>query len=129
MELSKIENAVEQAGYSVVYEKLKLNVSGITDSSDAQNLEKKLAVEGIKDVSVNYGNSTILVQYNPVLLSISDIRGLVAKSGYVVISEDILDSAEELEAKRLKKLLFIGIALTTPVLIFGYPEIFSSVPF
>ena len=129
VELSKIENAVEQAGYSVVYEKLKLNVSGITDSSDAQNLEKKLAVEGIKDVSVNYGNSTILVQYNPVLLSISDIRGLVAKSGYVVISEDILDSAEELEAKRLKKLLFIGIALTIPVLIFGYPEIFSSVPF
>ena len=53
VELSKIENAVAQAGYSVVYEKLMLKISGITDSSDAQNLEKKLSIEGIKNVSVN----------------------------------------------------------------------------
>jgi len=129
VELSKIENAVVQAGYSVIYEKLKLKVSGITDSSDAQNLEKKLTVEGIRDVSVNYGTSTILLQYNSALLSLSDIRNLVGKAGYSIISEDISESAEELEAKRLKELLFIGVSLTIPVLIFGYTEIFSFVPF
>ncbi|MFM8658955.1 MAG: heavy metal translocating P-type ATPase [Candidatus Nitrosotenuis sp.] len=129
VELSKIEDAVSHAGYSVVYEKLKLKVSGITDSSDAQNLEKKLTVEGIRDVSVNYGTSTILLQYNSALLSLSDIRNLVGRAGYSIISEDISESAEELEAKKLKKLLIIGASLTIPVLIFGYQEIFSFVPF
>ena len=129
VELSKIENAVTEAGYSVVYEKLTLKISGITDSSDAQNLEKKLFIEGIRDVSVNYGNSTIVLQYNSALLSLSDIRSLITKAGYSIISEDVSESAEELEAKQLKKLLFVGVALTIPVVIFGYSEIFSFVPF
>ncbi|MGQ0606123.1 MAG: heavy metal translocating P-type ATPase [Candidatus Nitrosotenuis sp.] len=130
VELSKIENAVNEAGYSVVYERLTLKVSGITDSSDAQNLEKKLrAIEGIRDTSVNYGNSQVLIQYNSALISLSDLRGIIAKSGYAVISEDLSESAEELEAKKLKKLLGIGIFLTIPIMIFGYPELFSFIPF
>jgi Cu+-exporting ATPase len=129
VELAKIENAVREAGYSVVYEKLSLKVSGITDSSDAQNLEKKLTVDGIKEVSVSYGNSTILLQYNSALLSLADIRNLISGAGYGIISEDISESAEELEAKKLKKLLWVGIILTIPIMIFGYPEIFSAIPF
>lgn len=130
VELSKIENAVNEAGYSVVYERLTLKVSGITDSSDAQNLERKLgSIEGIKEASVNYGNSQVLIRYNSTLISLSDLREVIAKSGYAILSEDLSESAEELEAKRLKKLLCIGIILTIPIMIFGYPEIFSFVPF
>ena len=126
IELSKIENAVNEAGYSVVYENLTLKVSGITDSSDAQNLERKLnSIEGIKEASVNYGNSQVLTRYNSTLISLSDLREVIAKSGYAILSEDLSESAEELEAKRLKKLLYIGIILTVPIMIFGYPEIFS----
>src|SRR5215813_2006149 len=47
VDLSKIENAVNQAGYFVVYETLILRISGISDSSDAETLEKKLRVEGV----------------------------------------------------------------------------------
>ncbi len=130
VELSKIENAVNEAGYSVVYERLTLKVSGITDSADAQNLERKLgSIEGIKEASVNYGNSQVLIRYNSTLISLSDLREVIAKSGYAILSEDLSESAEELEAKRLKKLLCIGIILTIPIMIFGYPEIFSFVPF
>lgn len=128
--LSKIESAVNDAGYSVVYERLTLKISGITDSSDAQNLEKKLkATEGVHDASVNYGNSQVVMQYNSALISLSDIRGVIAKSGYAIMSEDLSESAEELEAKKLKKLLGIGVFLTIPVMIFGYPEFLSFVPF
>ncbi|MEM2160600.1 MAG: heavy metal translocating P-type ATPase [Candidatus Nitrosotenuis sp.] len=130
VELSKIENAVSEAGYSVVYERLVLKVSGITDSSDAQHLEKKLQeIEGIREASVNYGNSQIIIRYNSTLLSLSDIRGIITKSGYAIISEDLSESAEELEARSLKKLLVIGIVLTVPVMIFGYPEFFSFITF
>ncbi|MGI0003345.1 MAG: copper-translocating P-type ATPase, partial [Nitrosopumilaceae archaeon] len=50
------------------------------------------------------------------------------KSGYQILSEDLSASAEEVEAKKLKKLFTIGIIFTIPVMIFGYPEYFSFVP-
>ena len=37
--LDTIEKAIEEVGYKVVYEKLGLNIGGISDSSDAERLE------------------------------------------------------------------------------------------
>ena len=129
VDMAKIENAIQEAGYKVVYEKLTLKVSGITDSSDADSLEKKLqGTEGIKYVSVNYGNSQAVIEYNSTLLSLSDIRQIVAKSGYQILSEDLSASAEHLEARKLKKLFAIGLAFTVPILVLGYPEYLPFVP-
>ncbi len=130
IDISSIEKAIQDAGYKVVYEKLTIKVSGITDSSDADNLEKKIQqLEGIKYASVNYGNSQIIVEYNQTLISLSDIRQFINKSGYQILSEDLSASAEEIEAKKLKKLFGIGLGFTIPIMIFGYPEFMSFVPF
>lgn len=129
VDLIAIEKAVEDAGYKVVYEKLTLKVSGITDSSDADNLERRLKeIEGIKYASVNYGNSQVLVEYNQALLSLSDIRQFINKSGYQILSEDLSASAEQIEAKKLKKLFAIGVAFTIPIMLLGYPEYMPFVP-
>ena len=118
--LSTIEKAIEEIGYKVVYEKLTIKVSGITDSSDANRLEKHLReLEGVKYVSVNYGNGQVLVEYNQALLSLSDIRSVVNKSGYQILSEDLSASAEEIEAKKLKKLFVIGLVFTIPIVFLG----------
>lgn len=129
VDLAKIESAVNQAGYSVVYEKVTLKVSGITDSSDAEILQKKLHLEGIKNVSVNYGTNMIHIEYNSALLSLSEIRAVISKSGYHIISEDLSESAEEIEARKLKKLFGVGLIFTIPVVLFGYPEFLGFVPF
>ncbi len=129
VDIPSIEKAIRDAGYKIVYEKLTIKVSGITDSSDAANLEKKIQEsEGIKYVSVNYGNSQVIVEYNQALVSLSDIRQLIAKSGYQILSEDLSASAEELEAKKLKKLFGIGLVFTIPIMIFGYPEFVPFIP-
>lgn len=129
VDLVTIEKAIEEAGYKVVYEKLTMKVSGINDSSDANRLENRLKeTEGVKYASVNYGNGQVLVEYNQALLSLSDIRQILNKSGYQILSEDLSASAEEVEAKKLKKLFFIGVIFTMPVVIFGYPEYFSFIP-
>jgi len=128
--LSTIEKAIEEIGYKVVYEKLTIKVSGITDSSDANRLEKHLReLEGVKYVSVNYGNGQVLVEYNQALLSLSDIRSVVNKSGYQILSEDLSASAEEIEAKKLKKLFVIGLVFTIPIVFLAYPEFMSFIPF
>lgn len=127
--LDTIEKAIEEAGYKVVYEKLALKIGGITDSSDADNLERRLKeLEGVKYASVNYGNSQVLIEYNQTLLSLLDIRQLINKSGYQILSEDLSASAEQIEARKLKKLFALGIAFTIPIMIFGYPEYMSFVP-
>lgn len=129
VDMSQIEKAIQGAGYKIVHEKLVLNITGITDSSDAARLEKKLqTLEGIKYASVNYGTSQVILEYNPALVSLSDIRQFVASSGYQIISEDLAATAEELEAKKLKKLLAVGIAFTIPIMLFGYPEYLTFIP-
>jgi len=129
VDMARIENAIQEAGYKVVYEKLTLKVSGITDSSDAESLEKKLQhIEGIKYVSVNYGNSQVIIEYNQTLLSLSDIRQIVSKIGYHILSEDLSESAEQLEAKKIKKLFAVGLAFTIPIMLLGYPEYLPFVP-
>ena len=128
--LPTIEKAIEEAGYKVVYEKLTLKIGGITDSSDADRLENKImTTEGVKYASVNYGNGQVLVEYNQALLSLVDIRQIVNKSGYQILSEDLSASAEEVEAKKIKKLFIVGLVFTIPVIVFGYPEYISFVPF
>jgi Cu+-exporting ATPase len=130
VDLSSIEKAVEEAGYKVVYEKLSIKIGNITDSSDADKLENRLKqLEGVKSASVNFGNGQVLVEYNQALLSLSDIRQVINRSGYQILSEDLSASAEEVEAKKLKRLFLIGIAFTIPVMIFGYPEYLKFVPF
>jgi Cu+-exporting ATPase len=127
--MQKIEKAIEDAGYKVVYEKLTLKISGITDSSDADSLERRIKeIDGVRDASVNYGNSQALVEYNSALVSLSDIRQFLNKSGYQILSEDLSASAEQVEAKKLKKLFAIGMAFTIPIMILGYPEYLSFVP-
>ncbi len=128
--LSDIENAIKEAGYKVVYEKLTIKIGGLTDSNDAERLEKKIQqLEGVRASPINYGNSTAIIEYNPALLSLADIRQIINKTGYQILSEDLSASAEEIEAKKLKKLFMIGIAFSIPVMIFGYPEYFSFIPF
>ena len=42
VKLDTIEKAIEEVGYKVIYEKLVLDIGGISDSSDAQRLEQNL---------------------------------------------------------------------------------------
>ncbi len=107
--IEKLEQAIRDAGYKVVYEKLTAKIGGLTDASDAKGLENKLATNvGIKQVSVNYGNAQVTLEYSPTLLSLSDIRRILKDSGYEIISEDMGSSAEEVEARKTKRLFLIG---------------------
>lgn len=128
--LSIIERAVKEIGYDIVYEKLTVKIKNMSDSVDAEKLEKRLKdMEGIRYVSASFGNGQVLVEYNQALLSLADIRQIITTSGYEILSEDLSASAEDVEAAKLKKLFFIGLVFTIPVLIFGYPEYFPFVPF
>jgi Cu+-exporting ATPase len=127
--LQEIEKAVREAGYRVIYETLSLRVEGISDSSDAQRLERGIAgMEGVRGASVNYGNMQVTVHYNPTLLSPADIKRKVADYGYGVLAETAEKSAFDLEAIKLRSLFLVGVAFAAPAVLFSYPEVFGFVP-
>ena len=107
-----------------------LKVGGISDSTDAQRLgHNPLYMEGVRFSSVYYGNSQVNIEYNPAILSLADIKKKIAGNlGYEVLSESLEASAQDIEAKKLRYLFFVGIAFTIPVVIFSYPEVFRFIP-
>jgi len=124
-----IEKAIKEIGYKVVYERISLQIGGISDSSDAEKIEQSLIqIEGIRSASVNYANSRLNIEYNSALLSVADIRKKVTNYGYEVLSETASESAQDIEAKKLKRLFLIGIIFTIPVVLFSYPEVFGIIP-
>lgn len=126
--LRRIEQAIEEVGYKVVYEKVSLHVSMLTDVSDAVRLEGILkGIEGIRDASVNHVSSGVTVEYNPALISIAEVKAVLDEHGYKVVSEDVY-SAEDEDAKVLRRLFLIGLVLTVPVVLYSYPE-YISLPF
>jgi P-type Cu+ transporter len=129
--LDLLEKAVEDAGYKVVYEKLTLVVSGISDASDAQKLEVLLEKkEGVRFSSVNFGTGKIHVEYNSALLSLTDIRKYVSDFGFEILSEDLSASAEEIEAKKIKRLFLFGLVFSIPVILLGeLSRMFLSFPY
>ncbi len=61
--LRKIEEAVAQVGYRVIYEKVSIEVHGLRNSIDASKLEEILnGVDGIVDASVNYLDRRIYIK-------------------------------------------------------------------
>jgi Cu+-exporting ATPase len=129
IKIDAIEEAIKEAGYRIVYEKVILGIEGVTDSSDAQRLEHSIGqMEGVRAASVNYGSSQASVEYNLVLVSLAEIRKKITHSGYSVSSETAQASAQDIEARKLRNLFFVGLIFTVPAVIFSYPEVFGFVP-
>jgi Cu+-exporting ATPase len=142
--LDVIEKAIQETGYQVVYEKLMLTIGGLSDASDAERLEQNILHLGeadaeqkevssnrsnsIRSASVNYGSSQAIIEYNPILISLADIRKKISDLGYEVLSESLSITAQDIEAKKLKRLFLVGIVFTIPIVIFSYPEIFRFIP-
>jgi len=64
------------------------------------------------------------VEYNAALFSLIDIKKMIVDLGYQVLDETIGTSAQEIEARKLMYLFFVGVA----VILYSYPEIFKFIP-
>ena len=120
-EISDLEHAVEGTGYRVAREKVRLKVSGLADASDARGVERTLSsMEGVKRASVDHISGYASVEYNSALISLADISRTLDSLGFRVVGEEFAVSVEQREAKRLKRLAALGMALTIPVMIYSH---------
>ena len=70
--------------------KAELKIAGMTCATCVATIEKSvLKKDGIYDVTINLGNETASVEYNPTRVSLTDINRAVTDAGYNVINEKV----------------------------------------
>lgn len=113
-DLSEIDNAVVNAGYSTVtsikaetsntfneggdvsestgevYESVTLPIEGMHCASCALTIEKGLQkLQGVQQASVNFAAEKAYVNYDPIIVNIADFEETVNKAGYRIVSKKI----------------------------------------
>lgn len=127
LKLAELENAVEEAGYGVVNEKVILKVGGMTCVMCVQAIEGVLnELDGVVEVNVNLTAEKAYVTYNPQLTSITDMKNAIEDLGYQYLGvegEETEDLEEELRQKDLKakrNRMLVGFGFAIPLEILSY---------
>lgn len=135
LNLSELENAVENAGYGVINEKVALKVGGMTCAMCVQAIEDALnKVDGISSVNVNLASEKAYVTYNPKMTGLQDMKNAIEELGYQYLGvegEETQDREEELRSKDLKgkrNRIIVGFGVSIPLLILMYVNIPLPIP-
>ncbi len=129
-----IEDAIIDAGYQVIHEKVTLQIGGMSCVNCAKTIEKALnSREGVYDATINFAMETLSVEFNSEQISVAGIKKTVKDVGYQVIeAEKAAQDTESKERQRhiqhLKNLLIASTALTIPTVIFTWIPILAKLP-
>ncbi len=116
--IKDIESAIEDVGYSIVYEHLILNVN-LRDSSEAIRLEDAISkIEGVKRVSADHTKAQVSIEYNASIIRDRDIIDTIEAYGYNI--KDI--STPDEESRSIKRVFLLGLILSILIELYSYPE-------
>jgi Cu+-exporting ATPase len=120
-DVMKFKEKVQSLGYNVVSEKTEFDITGMTCAACANKIEKRLnKLDGVDQATVNFALETVLVEFNPEQVSISDMKEAIKKLGYSLeqkqekAGEQVDHRQKEIE-KQQGKFLF-SLILSFPLL-------------
>lgn len=124
--IEDIQAAVDKAGYKAVAntEKKTFAISGMTCASCAQTIEKATRkINGVLESNVNLATEKMNIQFDPTIVSITDIIQAVSHAGYeahedMETTESVDEDREkkQREIKGLWKRFWISAVFTVPLL-------------
>ncbi len=132
--LPNIIARVERAGYGVALGEAVLPIRRMSDSTDANRLEKALAaLEGVTSAVVNFATEAATVKYIPTIVSQADLRRAVSAAGFESVevagnAEDAEQKAREKEIAHQRHLLVVGLIFTVPLFVLSMGHDFNLLP-
>ncbi len=130
LNLSGLEEAVENAGYGVINEKVTLKIGGMTCAMCVQAIEDVLnKIDGISSVNVNLASERAYVTYNPKMTSLQDMKNAIEDLGYQYLGvegEETGNREEELRLRDLKgkrNRIIVGFGVSIPLLVLTYVNV------
>ncbi len=133
-ELDAIVNRVKQSGYDVATGDADLIIHRMSDDNDARRLEKTLLqYDGIQKANVSFTSERARITYIPTIISQSDIRKIVTKSGFEAVDidgnfQDVEQQAREKEIAKQRHYLVVGVIFTVPLFIISMARDFGFLP-
>lgn len=98
----QMEAQIVKLGYDTVKESVDLQIIGMTCAACATKIEKGLSkLAGVTRVNVNLALETARIEYNPAMLSITDMKNKVSKLGY---KAEIKQEQSDPELRRKKEI-------------------------
>jgi Cu+-exporting ATPase len=132
---ARLADAIADAGYEVVTEKVTLAIRGMSCASCVNHIEEALrGLNGVLKANVNFAAERAAVEYLPGAVDVPAIRQAVVEAGYeVLVSEegkaiDNEKAAHETKVKELRFKIAAGALLSIPVFFGSYPTLFPWVP-
>lgn len=121
IDIRTIEEKIRSLGFDTVKEEVDFQITGMTCSACSARIEKVLSrTEGVQSATVNLALETGKVQYDPAVMSATDIISKIKTMGYgAELKSEIPDGAEDHRQKEIRyktKLFFISAALSFPLL-------------
>jgi Cu+-exporting ATPase len=130
LKLNQLEDAVQDAGYGVINEKITIKIGGMTCAMCVKAIEDVLnKIDGVSQVSVNLASEKAYITYNPKMTGISDIKNAINDLGYQYLgveSEETSDLEDKLREKDLKgkrNRIIVGFGVAIPLMIIMFTNI------
>lgn len=135
LKLSEMENAVKEAGFGVINEKVTLKVGGMTCAMCVKAIEDVLSkLDGVSEVNVNLASERAYVTYNPRMTGIQDMKKAIEDLGYQYlgvegeVTEDLEEKIREEDLRSKRNRIIVGFGVSIPLLILAYANIPLPLP-
>lgn len=132
--LPRAVTAIRDLGYDVETIRQTFPVTGMSCASCAYSAESiVLAQPGVVSASVNFANTSLLVEYVPTIASPEKLKAALQSVGYDLVIEDSKESKDALEdlhrrrLQSLKKKTLWSVALSLPLVVIGM--FFMNMPY
>ena len=124
LKLPDLEEAVEDAGYEVINDKVTIKIGDMSCAMCVKAIEDVLTkIDGVSAVNVNLASEKAYITYNPKMTGISDFKNAIVNLGYQYLGvegEDTSDLEEEIREKDLKSKrnrIFVAFGFGIPLMI------------
>lgn len=124
LKLTELEDAVEDAGYGVINEKVTIKIGGMTCAMCVKAIEDVLnKIDGVSYVNVNLASEKAYVTYNPKMTSILEFKNAITDLGYQYLGvegEETSDVEEKIRRKDLegkRNRIIVGFGFAIPLMI------------
>jgi Cu+-exporting ATPase len=127
LRLPALEEAVTEAGYGVIDEKVTVMIGGMTCAMCVKAIEKALnGLDGVVSAEVNLGAERAYITYNSRLVSISDIRDAIEGAGYQFLgleggeAKDTEKRVRQQDLMEKRNRYIVGFSVGFPLMVLGY---------
>ena len=135
LRISDLTDAVEEAGYEVVNEKITIKVGSISCAMCVKAIEDGLnRLDGVSAVNVNLASEKAYITYNPTLVGVKDFKNTIIDLVYDYLGvegEETQNLEEKLIEKDLKgkrNRIIVAFGFAIPIMILMFSNLSTPIP-